>query len=74
MNRFAICEAYYALEMDFNIGGALTERRRWREQRESVGFQLYRMHFRPSPLFRGYESLSDDGKFVYDHYVQNYMN
>ena len=28
-----------------------------------------RKYFKPSPLFNGYDSLSDNGKAIYDHLV-----
>jgi hypothetical protein len=65
-DRFDICEAYLALEMDFNVGGWLRERASCRWRSESVGVQLARMGFKPGCSWDGYESLSENGKEIYD--------
>ena len=64
-DRFDICEAYLALEWDYNVGGWLRERPSNQRRRESIGVQLSRIFFHPSPLFSGYESLTENGKDIY---------
>jgi hypothetical protein len=56
-DRFDICEAYLAIEMDWNVGGMVDGK--------SYSSQLLKMRFRPSPLFNGYESLTENGKEIY---------
>jgi len=65
-DRFDICEAYLALEWDYNVGGWLQERPSNQRRKESIGVQLRRIWFKPSPLFNGYESLTENGKEIYD--------
>lgn len=60
-DRFDICEAYLALEWDYNVGGVLQERGR----RYSVGVQLKRIGFEHGAIFRGFDSLSENGKEIY---------
>lgn len=45
MDRFAICQAFLQLEVDFNIGGVLWERPSNLRRRESIAVQLHRMKF-----------------------------
>lgn len=71
-DRFDICEAYYALEMDYNVSGALWERSHTERRGESIGVQLSRIGFRPGPLFNGYESLTDNGREIYDCAVERW--
>jgi len=56
-DRFDICEAYLALEMDWNVGGLVNGK--------SYSSQLHNMKFRASILFKGYDSLSENGKEIY---------
>ena len=63
-DRFDICEAYYAFAMEWHSGQA-SELYSW------FG-RLDRMRFRPSPLFNGYESLSENGKEIYEALVERY--
>ena len=66
-DRFNICEAYYAFAVDYEIGGdAYTTSKRGIFQR------LRRMHFKVSPLFKGYESLDDNGKDIYRQLEERY--
>jgi hypothetical protein len=58
-DRFDICEAYSALEYDFNVGGILQERGR------QVAAQLRRMGFRPRPSLGGFETLTENGQDIY---------
>lgn len=71
-DRFDICEAYYALENDYNVSGVLQERPSNQRRRMSVGYQLHRMGFKPSMFFNGYESLSENGKEIYDNAVERW--
>lgn len=64
-DRFDICEAYLALEWDYNEGGRLWERPSNRRRRESTAVQFERMGFRPGASFRGFDSLSDNGREIY---------
>lgn len=56
-DRFDICEAYLAIEMDWNVGGMV--------KGKQYSYQLHKMRFKASPLFRGYKSLSENGKEIY---------
>lgn len=71
MNRVEICEVYYLIESDFNVGGWLHERlsnvRRGIKRGyvgESSGVQLSRMGFKPRPNL-SYDTLTDDQKILY---------
>lgn len=64
-DRFDICEAYYAIENDWHVGGVLQERESNQRRSMSTEFQLHRMGFVPSILFRGYKSLTENGKEIY---------
>jgi len=70
--RFDICEAYLALEWDWNLGGWLQERPSNVRRREATHVQLARIGFKPSPLFKGYESLSDNGREIYHELERKY--
>lgn len=65
-DRFDICEAYFALEYDYNVSGMLQERGR----NYSVGVQLDRMKFRPRPSLHTRETLSENGMAIYDAAVE----
>lgn len=76
-DRFDICEAYLALEMDWNRGGLIDGK--------SYSSQLYNLGFKASPIFNGFESLSDNGKEIYiikanklgfipSHYAEEMLN
>lgn len=56
-DKFDICKAYLAIEMDWNSNGLVDGK--------SYSSQLRRMDFKVSPLFKGYESLSSNGKEIY---------
>lgn len=71
-DRFDICEAYKALENDYNVSGILQERPSNIRRFMSTDFQLHRMQFRTSPLFYGFRSLSDNGKEIYSDSVHRY--
>lgn len=64
-DRFDICEAHLALEWDWHSGGWLHERPSNQRRMESTDVQLHRIGFKPGAGFKGYESLSDNGKEIY---------
>ena len=61
-DRFDIVEAHYAYCLDYHGG---------------MNCPLYARqcriteYYTPSPMFRGYESLSDNGKAIYEDLVAN---
>lgn len=57
-DRFDICEAYRQLETDWNVGGILRERGR----PYSIGVQLHRMGYKPSPIDG---SLNENAEEIY---------
>lgn len=71
-DRFDICEAYLALEWDYHVGGWLRERPSNQRRRESTDVQLTRMKFKPGMAFRGFESLSENGKEIYRNLQNRY--
>lgn len=71
-DRFDICEAYLAIEWDYNAGGWLRERASNQRRMESTDVQLTRMGFRPGVMFRGYPSLSENGKEIYRNLQDRY--
>lgn len=71
-DRFDICEAYLALEHDWHIGGILRERPRNSRDNKSTDVQLRRMGFRPSPLWGGKQSLSENGLAIYQNLERRY--
>lgn len=71
-DRFDICEAYATLESDYNVGGQLQERPSNQRRRESTGVQLHRMGYKPSPMARGFESMSENAQEIYMDLVTRY--
>lgn len=71
-DRFDICESYKAIEDDYHVSGILQERSSNRRRRMSTDFQLHRMGFRAPRSFRGFESLSSNGKEIYSDLVNFY--
>jgi hypothetical protein len=71
-DRFDICQAHHALEIDYNVSGVLQERPSNRRRCMSTDFQLHRMGFKAGPMFNGFESLSDNGKDIYLELVTRY--
>lgn len=71
-DRFDICEAYLAIEQAWHSGGWLHERPSNRRRMESTDVQLHRIGFRVSPMFNGFESLSDNGKEIYAELLTRY--
>jgi len=63
-DRFDIVEAYYAFFCDYHEGQYSDKYRR-----------LCRIlrYFKPSPLFQGYESLSENARCIYDDLVEKYQ-
>lgn len=59
-DRFDIVEAHYAFCCDYHEG-----------LHSRLYARLCRIltYLRPSPMFRGYESLSDNGRMIYDELV-----
>ncbi len=71
-DRFDICEAHYALEIDYHKGGILWGRPSNARRLMSTAFQLSRMGFKPSPLFNGFESLTENGQEIYRELERRY--
>lgn len=72
-DRFDICEAYQALESDYNVGGWLPERPSNRRRSESIDVQLMRMKFKPRPSLDGtFANLTENGKDIYCELVRRY--
>jgi hypothetical protein len=71
-DRFDICEAYLAMEWDYNVGGWLRERASNQRRRESTDVQLTRMGFKPGMAFRGFDSLSENGQEIYRALQERY--
>ncbi len=70
-DRFDICEAYCVIEWDYNLGGWLRERPTNYRRQRSTAVQLFRMKFKPRSDLN-YETLTDNGKKIYDMLVQRY--
>lgn len=71
LDRFDICEAYYIFEAHWNKNGWVKERPsnpRRRKAPYSIGVQLERIGFEPSPML-DYDTLSDNGRLIYDELV-----
>ena len=71
-DKFDICEAYYQIEVDYNMSGWLHERPSNKRRMESTGVQLHRMKFNVGAGWNGYESLSENGKEIYKMLQQRY--
>jgi len=61
-NRFDICMAYYLFGADYHTG-------QWSKEYAYTSRTL-NLGFCPSPMLR-YESLSENGKEIYDNLVAN---
>jgi hypothetical protein len=68
-NRFDIAEAYYCVEVDYNVSGWLQERPSNQRRKEATHIQLWRMRFRPR-LNLSYETLTENGQMIYDAQVE----
>lgn len=64
-DRFDICEAYAALEADYNVGGVLQPRGK------QVAAQLSRIGFRLGAASNPNE-LSENGQAIYEDYVASH--
>ena len=64
-DRFDIVEAHYAFACDYHSG-----------QSSGLYARLCRIskYFTPSPLWRGYESLSENGKEIYSQLVDKWWS
>lgn len=71
-DRFDICEAYLLFEWHWHIGGVLQERKSNKRRNMSTGVQLHRMQFRQSPLFNGYDDLTENGQAIYQNLLTRY--
>lgn len=72
-DRIDICEAYYVLEHDYGMHGWLIERGYYVDGSvKIVSTQLRRMRFRPAPTLRGYASLTQNGREIYDLFVSRH--
>ena len=73
-DRFDICAAHAALEIDWNYGGMLRERPSNARRRESTGHQLWRMGYRPAPSHAGgFSRLENDNqREIYCNAMQAY--
>jgi len=65
-DRFDIAEAYHLLEMHWHSGGILWERPTCARRRQSIGWQLHRMQFKPRPGLADRDDLTDNGRAIYD--------
>jgi hypothetical protein len=72
LDRFDICAAHLAIEWNWNQGGWLQERPSNQRRREATHVQLYRIGFKPSPLFNGKDSLSENGLEIYNNLCRRY--
>lgn len=72
-DRFDICEAHYALEIDYNVGGWLRERPSNQRRKEATHIQLERLGFKEGMGFNGFESLSENGKDIYNELEERYL-
>lgn len=64
-DRFDICEAYYALENDFNRSGWLQERPSNQQRSEATHVQLDRIRFRPRPSLSSFHHLEENARAIY---------
>jgi hypothetical protein len=59
-DRFDVCEAWYLFACDYHSG-------QWSKLYQVFG-RLQKLGFKPSPML-SYESLSDNGKVIYNNLV-----
>ena len=71
-NRFDVLEAHYQIEVDYNSGGWLHERLSNQRRREATHIQLSRMQFSVGSGWKGYNSLSENGKDIYHELRERY--
>ena len=72
LDRFDVCEAHYQLEVDYHANGWLRERPSNCRRMEATHVQLHRMRFGVGAGWRGYESLTENGKEIYHELRQRY--
>ena len=75
---FAICQAHYQLESDYNVGGILRERPSNQRRNMSTGCQLHRMDFNSGHWWVDITSPDEeedpDDKDVREIYLLNVLN
>lgn len=71
-NRFDLCEAYKAVEDDYNVGGILYERKSNKRRNEATHIQLARIKFKVGAAWKGYPSLTENGKEIYANLCKRY--
>lgn len=65
-DRFDICEAHRAIEIQYNVGGWLHERPSNRRRHEATHVQLRRMRFEPAPTRADcFDALTENGQAIY---------
>jgi hypothetical protein len=69
-DRFDICAAHEAMEVEWNAGGWLHERPTNRRRLQATSVQLARLRYR-SPQ-SGFESLSENGQEIYHELQRRY--
>lgn len=62
-DRFDIVEAYYCFFCDYHEGQFS---HKYMRLSKILGY------YKPSPLDKGYDSLSENGKVIYDNLVEKY--
>lgn len=79
-DRSDICEAYLVLEWDWNVRGWHQDRpsnvRRGQRRGyvgEATSVQLARLAFRPRPSLNDYDSLTENGRAIYDAAVSRWQ-
>lgn len=73
-NRFDICAAHAAIEVDWGVGGIVRERASNRRRHMSTGYQLNRMKYRAGPLMDGgWDGLENDNqRAIYVNLTRRY--
>lgn len=71
-DKFDVCEAHYQIETDYHANGWLHERQSNRRRMEATHVQLHRMGFQVGAGWRGYESLTANGREIYHLLRQRY--
>jgi hypothetical protein len=64
-DRWDICEAYYIYAVEYMNGQNSPEMR--------VLYRLHKMGYKPAGFHGGYDSLSENGKAIYQSLVQRYV-
>lgn len=72
-NKTDIAQAHYLVECYWNIGGWLRERPSNKRRMEATHVQLHRMGFNYNKwLDLTYETLTENGKHIYDELEKRY--